>query len=287
MKPTAAVHRAAGSWSLIALAAVLAFACAGPGDGGRHTGDTSLAARVFQLAGVADHVRGLSEALVDAARVRALDLDAEGADRLIERAHSVAETPTLIAAAETLFAERSDGRAFLVPAHAFLISATGRRMRALEEQAETELDDAAFSGFIDGLFGAPVPVERTALLERLGVATRGAEIAADTEAIAARVIVRALEQDGLAPASAPTLAAALAEIDRRSVRTAERLRVQSIVWLQYVYRDASDEELAEYVAFAESPTGIALVDTTRWTVGELEPWLDDRMAARSDAPALR
>jgi len=287
MESTGAVRRATGVWALIALVAVVSFACASPSAREPRHAATPAAVEIFRLAGVGDHVRALSDALVLSARARATDLDPEAAERLIERARVAADSTRLLAAAEALFAERSAGGVLLESARDFLVSETGRRMRTLEEQADSVLDEEALSAFVDELFAAPVPVARVGLLERLGTATRGAEIAADTEAIAARVIARALDRDGATAGSDDALAAASTEIDRRRTRTAERLRVQSMVWLQYVYRDASDDELGAYVAFAESPTGLWLVDTTGWMLGELEPWLDARMAARPDAPVER
>jgi hypothetical protein len=278
-------HCATGSWWLIAVVTSLSLACASQKESDGDPGAAPLDVRIFRLAGVDDHVLALSEALVLAAEAHAAELDPEVDDRLVDRARMAADPTRLLPAAEALFAARSGDGLLLESAHDFLVSDTGRRMRALEEQADSVLDDEAFSDFVDGLFAAPVPIERVGLLERLGMATRGAQIAADTEAIAARVIVRARHRDGVGPGSAPALAAVLAAIDRRSNQTAERLRVQSTVWLQYVYRDASDDDLAAYVAFAESPTGIWLVDSTWWTLRELEPWLDERMTAHPDAPA--
>ncbi len=269
-------------WAVGLIATTLWLGCAAQRERGGDLPTAEVAIRVFQLAGVDGQVRALSDQLVGAATLRGADLAPGSAEELIENVRAVAAESPMLSVAEALFRARSQGSPFLEPADRFLGSETGRRLRALESQADSELDEDAYSAYVDELFAAPVPLERIRLLERLAVATRGAQIAADIESIAARVVARAVDRRGGETSDA--LAAAFERIDRQRVETVATLRAQSMVSMQYVYRRASDQELAEYVAFAESPAGAWLVDTTGWTLGELEPWLDARMTDRPGKP---
>lgn len=267
---------------VFSLAALIGLGCAAQSEKPAVPGSSVSAVEVFQLAGVDDQVRALAENLVHAAVTRAEDLAPETGAALIDAARAAAAEAPLLEAAEASFAERSEGSALLEPAERFLASDLGRRLRAFEEQLDTELAEDALDSFIDELFAAPVPIARVRLLERLALATRGAQIAADTEAIAARVIARAVARS--AGGTDEALAQEMKRIDRASTRTAATLRAQSTVLMQYVYRDATDADLADYVAFAESPEGAWIVEATRRTLADLEPWIDARMSAAASHP---
>lgn len=247
-------------------------------------GEPPIHDEVFLRAGLDAHVQGLGEAVESAAARQAGDLDPAAARNLCTRAAHAADRGPLLTAARSMFARGADARV-AARAQSFLGSPLGRSLRAMEARAETGIDDATLSAFVDALFREPVALERVRLLERLADATRGAELAAEIDAIAARVVVRAATAERAGPDAVSTLAQADARIEAARARAIAAWRSQSSVFLQLVYRDASAEDLAAYVAFAESAEGRWLVDATARMLAALEPWLADRMVADADTAA--
>jgi hypothetical protein len=261
----------------LAIALSLSTGCA-------HGGESAVFDEVFLGAGLDAHVRGLGEAVEAAAARQAGDLAPEAGRGLCARAAHAADRGALLAAARAAFARGADPRV-AARARSFLGSPLGRSLRDMEARAETGIDDATLSAFVDALFREPVALDRVRLLDRLAVATRGAELAAEIDAIAARVVVRAASAQRAGPDTASALAQADARIEAARTRAIAAWRSQSSVFLQLVYRDAREEDLAAYAAFAESAEGRWLVDATARMLAALEPWLAGRMAARAGPAA--
>ncbi len=131
-------------------------------------------------------------------------------------------------------------------------SDTGRRLLALETSASETDWETEVSPFIDRLMKEPVDVERVKLFERIEAALQTTEDAAQLQAAIAEILTWSAQP--LLPEAARTPPA---EIDRElaalRLHFGQQLRRQQSVIFMYVYRDASDAELAAFADFAESP----------------------------------
>jgi len=244
----------------------------------------SIAAEVFREAGIEVHARGLGEAVERATERAVGSLDPATARVLRARVAERVSAEALVEAARAAFA-RAGMREPAERTRDFYRTPVGRRLRALEARTESGIDDETISAFVDTLFAEPVDLERVRILDRIARATRGAELAAEVDAIAARSIARVVHGDTGRDADSAALEAALAAIERDRAAAASMWRAQSSVLMQLVYRDATDDELRAYAAFAESPDGRWLVEATARMLADLDDWLTRRLATPVAAPA--
>lgn len=135
---------------------------------------------------------------------------------------------------------------------AWYTSEAGRRLLALEQGAADTNWDEEVMPFVDAIVKEPVPVERVKLFERIDRATQSTADAAELQAAISEILTFAAE--ALLPESERTPPEA---IDRdlaayRAHLTSQLAGQQSIVFM-FVYRDASDADLAAFAEFSESP----------------------------------
>ncbi len=131
-------------------------------------------------------------------------------------------------------------------------SETGKHLLALEAAAAETDWDAEVSPFIDQITKEPVPVERVKLFERIDAAVQSTEDAALLQAGVGEILTYAAR--ALMPEAERTPREAIDQ-QLAALRThyAQQMRNQQSVVFMFVYRGASDEELAAFADFAESP----------------------------------
>lgn len=258
------------------LGATLALGCVA---GGREADRPPAGANVFEAARLDDTARAFADSLARAV-ARAPDAGADPARLRAVRARidDALSGDVVVAAARERFARRTAPAAERT-ALAFLLSPTGRRLRALERAAEAALADEEETGrMIDAHFAEPVDLDRVALLQRIATAARADALAAGIEAAAERAVARVVAAD------ARHLDASLHRIDDRRRAAAAGWRMRGLVLLQLVYHDATVEELQSYASFAESPAGRWLADASLGLVDDLEAWAAERLSGVAPAP---
>jgi len=135
----------------------------------------------------------------------------------------------------------------------WLTSNLGTRITALEEQsgelAEIRQREKEAGKLAAGL--APARRNRIeALVRAMRVAESGASIIINTTLGVANGFAVA------APAGASSgLAALRAKLEAQRRRLVESLEVRMVTECAFIYRSLSDEEIAQYIAFADSPSG--------------------------------
>jgi hypothetical protein len=151
-----------------------------------------------------------------------------------------------------------------------------RRIAALEVAAGEPGAKQDLERFAIGLQGDIPKPARVALVQRYEAAMRSAELQIEMGVVAYRAVTRSLEPV-LPSEKRPT--ARETDFAERTLRgQQDRLVRESLVRWLYTFRSLTDEELAEYVAFAESDAG-------RWFVTTQRKGLLDAMRTAMDAAA--
>lgn len=152
-------------------------------------------------------------------------------------------------------------------------------MRDLELRANEVDWDAALSNFVDEIIREPVPLHRVALLARLAEATQAAESTAELETGVARIVLRGVQilVSGDASTDDADLFLRLSAVYDGAIG---RSRMQESIVFQFVYYAASDEEIEQYVLFAESPAGQWIIARDRAALAAAVDWLERRLRGR-------
>jgi hypothetical protein len=154
-----------------------------------------------------------------------------------------------------------------------------RKITALESAANTLEAMEAIQQYGALLDSQPPPQSRLALIERLDKTTGATESALEIQG----ALVRALLEGGnslLPEEKRPPSEQVDSLIASMRAQWREPLRQQLQVAMLYTYRDVSDEELAEYLAYWETEDGRWLTRTTNRAL------LDAMSAASREAGAL-
>ena len=151
-----------------------------------------------------------------------------------------------------------------------------RKIAALEVAASEPGARQDLERFTIGLQGDIPQPARVALVQRYEASMRSAELQIEMGVVAFRAVTRSLEP--VLP-SEKRLTAREADSAERSLRAQQDglVRAALVRWL-YTFRSLTDEELAEYVAFAETDAG-------RWFVATQRKGLLDAMRTAMDAAA--
>ncbi len=151
-----------------------------------------------------------------------------------------------------------------------------RKIAALEVAASQPGARQDLERFTIGLQGDIPQPARVALVQRYEASMRSAELQIEMGVVAFRAVTRSLEP--VLP-SEKRLTAREADSAERSLRAQQDglVRAALVRWL-YTFRSLTDEELAEYVAFAETDAG-------RWFVATQRKGLLDAMRTAMDAAA--
>ena len=151
-----------------------------------------------------------------------------------------------------------------------------RKVAALEVAASEPGARQDLERFTIGLQGDIPQPARVALVQRYEASMRSAELQIEMGVVAFRAVTRSLEP--VLP-SEKRLTAREADSAERSLRAQQDglVRAALVRWL-YTFRSLTDEELAEYVAFAETDAG-------RWFVATQRKGLLDAMRTAMDAAA--
>jgi hypothetical protein len=237
-------------------------------------GDAGPARQLYDLADLPALTTGLVESVAIRGNENASALDPGDAARLRQGIAAITDSKAVDASARVGFAahwQRDEAAAAL----RWYGSSTGTRMRELERSANQSDPDSALSEFVDEIIRKPVPLRRVALLARLAAAARTAETAAQLETDAERIVLRGVQFIG---PSGQALGdeSVYARLGAVHASVMGRSRMQSSVIFQYVYREASDDEIEQYVLFAESEAG-------QWLVERIH----DAVAAAADSLEIR
>jgi len=130
-------------------------------------------------------------------------------------------------------------------------SETGARLLQLERAAATTDWDAEVSPFIDQIVKEPVPIERVKLFERIDEATQSTADAAELQAGITSILTYSL-QPLLPPADRTPPELIDEQLTALRAHLTQQLRGQQSIIFMFVYRGASDAELAAFADFSES-----------------------------------
>ena len=130
-------------------------------------------------------------------------------------------------------------------------SETGAKLLALEaEAAETDWD-AEVMPFVDRIMKEPVPIERVELFERIDAALQPTEDAALLQAGIGEILTWSIQP--LLPEADRTPRGQIdQELAALRLHYEQQMGRQQSVVFMFVYRDASEEELAAFADFSES-----------------------------------
>lgn len=120
-----------------------------------------------------------------------------------------------------------------------------RRMTELEKHEATQAEMAAF---LDGLKTKPLAATRIKLVERIDMAARASDLAAESMFATVAGMAR-----GLAGGDPKQVADADRAIGQQRAAAAENIRNAVRFTLALTYRDVSDSDLAEYARLHEKP----------------------------------
>ena len=131
---------------------------------------------------------------------------------------------------------------------------TARKMARLEE-AGTEPDIVAkIQAFAAGIRDAPPPEERVARLAQLDAATGTTDLALEMRAASVAAAFKVLSAL-MPPEKRPTPAQMNAAVQNLVGQQRETARREILVLFLYVYREATDAELDEYIGIGTSESG--------------------------------
>jgi len=141
-------------------------------------------------------------------------------------------------------------------AAAWFRSPTGRRVVELAVEGARNTDAAALAAFTHALERRPPSPGRLELIERLDWVSGSSELSADIALAVQGGVARALARS--APREQrPRPGQIDADAQERRPRVLSAIREPTRVRLLYVYRDLTDEDLRQYIAFAGSPAARA------------------------------
>ncbi len=252
----------------LAIALLLALACGLTTVAPVHAKPTEAdARRLFEAADVGRLAGDIATAL-EAELEAGLDaLPPRGREAQGVATASALSSERLVAVAMATFAAhyRADTG---IEALSWFASETGRRLIEMERLAGGAEWERALSRYIDEMVQAPVASKaRLESLRAYAEATGGVE---DAARIQARIEQIAAELRAALPDSPERRTASeikkASEVRRRQVAAA--LRTQLLVVMQFIYRDASDAELAAQARFARSEAGLWFFGVYR-LVGEV------------------
>jgi hypothetical protein len=172
-------------------------------------------------------------------RLREAGRAAYGADRL--RSAMRTELAASLPAAETEQALR------------FLVSDLGKRVTALEEAAATTENSNRIETIADDAFAALAPA-RKVLIERMVKATRVAEVAASIIINQQVAVMRGFAVYA-GRADSESQNDAKARLNRYRDQMVSALGRRMVAHSAVIYGPLSDDDLAKYIDFLESPTG--------------------------------
>lgn len=156
---------------------------------------------------------------------------------------------------------------------------TGRKLLALEAAAAETDWDAEVVPFIEQYNREPVPLARVALAERIDAATGATEDAALLQAGIASILAHGGR--ALAPEAERLPRQDIdAQIEALRVSVAQQMRRQQSIVFLFVYREASDEELAAFADFTETPAARWLFATHRMAMLQLISEVREDVEAR-------
>jgi hypothetical protein len=151
-----------------------------------------------------------------------------------------------------------------------------RKIAALEIAASEPGAKQDLERFALGLQGDIPKPGRVALVQRYEAAMRSAELQIEMGVVAYRAVTRSLEP--VLPAEKRPTARETDFAEQTLRGQQDRLVRESLVRWLYTFRSLTDEELGEYVAFAETDAG-------RWFVATQRKGLLDAMRTAMDAAA--
>lgn len=131
----------------------------------------------------------------------------------------------------------------------WLKSPLGQRFSSAESEELGPGRQAAMLRYLAELQEVPPPSERVALMQRLEEVTRSSEL---VTGILMNIFTNTLKN---IPVKEGDEEAVLDELDNLMPAIREQLRQQTILSSLYTYRDFTDEELENYIAFYESSSG--------------------------------
>jgi hypothetical protein len=153
-------------------------------------------------------------------------------------------------------------------ATAWYTSETGQHLLSMEAAAAETDWDAEVSPFIDEIFREPVQLDRIALFERINAAMQTTEDAAILQAGISEILTYAAR--ALLPEAERTPREAIdRDLEALRVHYGQQMRNQQQVVFLFVYREASDAELAAFADFAESPGAQWLNASHRMAMAQL------------------
>lgn len=134
----------------------------------------------------------------------------------------------------------------------WLRSPVGRQVIQMEERASTPEAERALEKFAVSLASTPPDPKRLAAVRRLDQATRTTDMSVEIMTTMARAIVRGAAAAQPGPASMGDFDREIAAQQPAMRKAAETYTLTAFL---YTYRDLSPQELAEYLAFFDSPGG--------------------------------
>jgi hypothetical protein len=138
----------------------------------------------------------------------------------------------------------------------WLATETGRRVTLAEEAASASADEAALRKYFEGMKGRQPAAARVALINEVIDASYGEDTA--VRGLQAMALGIALGMDSVQPVERRLgLARIEAQVDAAlpAEKVKEELRASMPASYLYTYRDISDQDLRDYVAFLRSPSG--------------------------------
>jgi hypothetical protein len=212
---------------------------------GNVSGDCSaLVDRAFQLAGVNDMVAafpGQIQAQLDAQLKRNSSIDTAGRLTIADVFRKAFSVEKLGRGMKLDFLESCNPE-MLKAVIAGLTNPLGTKMRKLEVAGENAQDSPEMAAYADGLSRVPPPQARVVLILRIDTSLGISDFAIETTLAGVK---------GMASAFGGTPINANVESSMKA-QVAEPIRKSTLINLLFTYRDASDEELAQYVALNET-----------------------------------
>jgi len=161
-------------------------------------------------------------------------------------------------------------------------SEAGKRLLEFETAAAETDWEAEVVPFVEQIMREPVPVERVKLFERIDAAVGSTDDAAILQIGIGEVLTAGAQ--ALLPDEKRTPRAELdAQFAALRAQAAGQMHAQQSVIFMYVYREASNAELAAYAEFAESPAGRWLHSTHRLAMVQLLAEIREAVAAELSA----
>jgi hypothetical protein len=220
------------------------------------------ATALFELAELGLTGDQLAGALIDGLPRHADPLPADAHMKLVRAVRTIATPGNARGAQLAAFTEAwdpSQGAAVME----WYRSEAGARLLAMETAASKADWERELSRYIDRMMSEdPASLRRIKLLERIARATDIAQDSADIQSGVDRILTLAARE--LTPeADRPSDLAVKAGLRDRKAAALAGMRMQMSVVLQFIYRDASDDEVALQVDFVESEAGQWLLAANR------------------------